>query len=55
NDELTSFRFVPNYALESHRRPRLARSQTFRLGDSPHAGTDAHVGHVLQREYSVYP
>lgn len=43
---------MPNDALESDGGAGFAGPQTFRFGNGPHAGPNAHVGHVLQRKVS---
>lgn len=50
NEVLTSFGLVPNDALEGDGGAGLAGPQTLWLRDSPHAGPNAHVGHVLQHK-----
>jgi len=50
NEVLTSFGLVPDDALEGDRGAGLAGPQTLRLRDGPHAGPNAHVGHVLQHK-----
>lgn len=48
NEVLTSFGLVPNDALEGDGGAGLAGPQTLWLRNGPHAGPNAHVGHVLQ-------
>lgn len=50
NKVLTSFGLVPNDALESDGGAGFAGPQTFRFGNGPHAGPNAHIGHVLQHK-----
>lgn len=50
NEVLTSFGLVPNDALEGDGGAGLAGPQTLRLRNGPHAGPNAHVGHVLQHK-----
>lgn len=50
NKVLTSFSLVPNDTLEGNGGAGLARSQTLRFRNGPHAGPNAYVGHVLQHK-----
>lgn len=50
NEVLTSFSLVPNDALEGDGGAGLAGPQTLRFRNGPHAGPNAHVGHVLQHK-----
>ncbi|KYM96535.1 hypothetical protein ALC62_12799 [Cyphomyrmex costatus] len=50
NEVLTSFGLVPNDALEGDGGTGLAGPQTLRFRNGPHAGPNAHVGHVLQHK-----
>lgn len=54
NKLLTSFGLVPNDALEGNGSAWLTGSQTFWLGNGPHAGPNAHVGHVLQHKVNEW-